>query len=67
MGNHPMLKPGDHVVIDGGPLSGTVKHVHPHEAIVEIDTGDGHESRSFALESLRRDPTMSEVSEFRDH
>jgi preprotein translocase subunit YajC len=67
MGNHPMLKPGDHVIIDGGPMAGTVKHVHPHEAIVEVD-GDGNpEHRRFALESLRRDPTMSEASEFRDH
>jgi preprotein translocase subunit YajC len=63
MGTHPMLKPGDRVIIDGGPLAGTVKHVHPHEAIVEVDG----ESRRYALESLRRDPTMSEISDFRDH
>lgn len=62
-----MLKSGDRVIIDGGPLAGTVKHVHPHEAIVEIDTDGGPEARRFALESLRRDPTMSEASDFRDH
>ncbi len=67
MGSHPMLKSGDRVIIDGGPLVGTVKDVHPHEAIVEIDVGTGREARRFALESLRRDPTMSEASEFRDH
>jgi preprotein translocase subunit YajC len=67
MGNHPMLKPGDHVIVDGGPLAGTVKQVHPHEAIVEIDAAAGSGEQRFALESLRRDPTMAEVSEFRDH
>lgn len=25
MGSHPMLKSGDRVIIDGGPLVGTVK------------------------------------------
>lgn len=62
-----MLKPGNHVVIEGGPLHGTVKHVHPHEAVVEIEAGGGHEERRYALESLRRDPTMDEASNFRDH
>jgi preprotein translocase subunit YajC len=67
MANHPMLKAGDHVVIDGGPLSGVVKEVHPHEAVVSVETDSGKEHRKFALESLRRDPTMDEVSKFRDH
>jgi preprotein translocase subunit YajC len=67
MGNHPMLKAGDRVVIDGGPLAGTVKEVHPHEAVVDVETGSGHEHRRYALESLRRDPTMEEASNFRDH
>jgi preprotein translocase subunit YajC len=67
MAQHPMLKSGDRVIIDGGPLSGTVKHVHPHEAVVEITTGTGREEKRYALESLRRDPTMSEASNFRDH
>jgi hypothetical protein len=67
MGNHPMLKAGDRVVIEGGPETGIVKHVHPHEAIVQVTTADGHEERRMALESLRRDPTMDEASEYRDH
>ncbi len=67
MGNHPMLKAGDRVIIDGGPLAGTVKDVHPHEATVEVDARGGREARRFALESLRRDPTLSEASDFRDH
>jgi preprotein translocase subunit YajC len=59
-----MLKVGDHVVIDGGPETGVVKQVHPHEAVVKI--ADGSEQR-YALESLRRDPTLDEISEYRDH
>jgi len=67
MANHPMLKVGDRVIIEGGPLAGTVKHVHPHEAVVEVEDGSGHLQRPYALESLRRDPTMDEASNFLDH
>ncbi|MGP6159980.1 MAG: hypothetical protein ACLPYS_21210 [Vulcanimicrobiaceae bacterium] len=64
MGNHPMLRAGDRVIIDGGPLAGTVKHVHPHEAVVQLEDG---ETQRYSIESLHHDPTMEEVSEFRDH
>jgi hypothetical protein len=62
-----MLKIGDRVVIDATGETGIVHTVHPHEVIVRVDVPDGHEERSFAYESLRRDPTMSEASNFIDH
>jgi len=59
-----MLKPGDHVLIDGRPIVGVVKHVHPHEAIVEVSDDESTTEQRFALESLRREGTMDEVSGF---
>jgi preprotein translocase subunit YajC len=56
MGDHPMLESGDRVIIDGGPLAGTVQHVHPHEAIVEIDTAPA--SRRAASRSSRYGVTL---------
>ena len=61
-----MLKPGDHVYIDGTREEGTVKEVHPHEAIVRVKVPGGHEERKYALEALRRDPTLDEASKFVD-
>lgn len=62
-----MLKAGDRVFIDGTQEQGTVKEVHPHEAVVRVSAGEGHEERRYSLESLRIDPTMSEASNFIDH
>lgn len=62
-----MLKVGDRVYIDGTKEEGTVRAVHPHEILVRVVVAGGHEDRKYALEDLRRDPTMSEVSKFVDH
>ena len=62
-----LLKVGDRVFIDATKEEGTVKDVHPHEILVRVQTPEGHEERKYAHEDLRLDPTMSEVSEFRDH
>jgi preprotein translocase subunit YajC len=61
---HALLKLGDHVTIPGEGLKGTVTAVHPHEAIVKLESG---EHRRFALESIQRDPTFKEISDFVDH
>lgn len=61
---HALLKDGDHVTIPGERLSGTVTAVHPHEVTVKLESG---EHRRFALESVRREPSMSEASDFVDH
>jgi hypothetical protein len=58
------LKLGDRVSIPGEDLSGIVTAVHPHEALVKLPSG---EHRKFALESLHREPTLGEVSDFVDH
>lgn len=62
-----MLKPGDRVFIDGSKEEGIVKHVHPHEVVVQVKTPEGHEVRKYAYEDLRLDPTLDEVSRFVDH
>jgi hypothetical protein len=62
-----MLKAGDRVFIDATKEVGTVKEVHPHEAIVRIKTTQGHEERRYAYEDLRIDPTMDEASGYIDH
>ena len=62
-----MLKAGDHLYIDATSERGTVKEVHPHQILVRVQVPGGHEERKFALEDLRLDPTMSEVSDFYDH
>ena len=62
-----MLKAGDRVYIDATNERGTVKEVHPHQILVRVQVPGGHEERKFALEDLRLDPTMSEVSDFYDH
>lgn len=61
---HAMLKVGDRVTIPGEDLRGTVAAVHPHEAVVKLESG---EHRKFALESLHREPTFDETSDFVDH
>lgn len=62
-----MLKAGDKVFIDGSNEEGTVKAVHPHEVIVRVQVGEGHEERKYTYEDLRLDPTMDEASRFYDH
>ena len=62
-----MLKVGDRVFIDGTKEEGTVKEVHPHQALVRVVVPGGHEDRKYALEDLRLDPTMDEVAKFVDH
>jgi len=62
-----VLKVGDRVYIDGTDEEGTVREVHPHEIVVRVRVPGGHEVRQYALEDLRLDPTMSEVSDFVDH
>jgi len=62
-----MLKAGDRVFVDATKEEGTVKEVHPHQVIVRIVTPTGHEERRYAVEDLRLDPTMDEISNFRDH
>ena len=61
---HALLKDGDHVSIPGEGLRGTVTAVHPHEIEVKLESG---EHRRFAHESVQREPTMGEVSDFVDH
>jgi hypothetical protein len=62
-----MLKAGDNVHIDGTKEEGVVKEVHPHEVVVRVATPQGHETRKYANEDLRLDPTMDEASGFIDH
>jgi hypothetical protein len=62
-----MLKAGDKVYIDGTNEEGTVKEVHPHEAVVRVEIPGGHEERKYSHERLRLDPTMQEASHFIDH
>ena len=61
---HAELKVGDKVTIPGEDVRGIVSAVHPHEAIVKLESG---EHRRFALESIHRDATLDEVSDFVDH
>jgi preprotein translocase subunit YajC len=61
---HAELKLGDRVTIPGEGLRGVVTAVHPHEAIVKLESG---EHRKFALESLHREATLGEISDFVDH
>jgi preprotein translocase subunit YajC len=61
---HAELKPGDDVSIPGEGLRGVVASVHPHEAIVKLESG---ERRRFALESIHREATLDEISNFVDH
>lgn len=61
---HAELKIGDRVSIPGEDLHGVVSAIHPHDAIVKMESG---EHRRFSLESLRRIPTMNEISDFVDH
>jgi preprotein translocase subunit YajC len=61
---HSELKLGDRVSIPGEGLHGVVTAVHPHEAIVKLESG---EHRKFALESLHREATLGEISDFVDH
>lgn len=62
-----MLKVGDRVRLDGTGEEGTVREVHPHEAVVRVEIPGGHEDRRYPYESLRLDPTMNEASNFIDH
>lgn len=57
------LKLGDKVTIPGEGLSGTITAVHPHEAVVKLESG---EHRKFALESIHREPSFAETSNFID-
>jgi hypothetical protein len=57
-----MLKIGDRAIIDGTREEGTVKDVHPHEIIVRMKIGGGHEDRKYAHEELRLDSTLNEAS-----
>lgn len=61
------MKVGDRVFIDGTKEEGIVKDVHPHAILVRVQVPGGHEDRKYALEDLRLDPTMEEVSKFVDH
>ena len=61
---HAELKLGDKVSIPGEGLHGVVSAVHPHEVIVKLESG---EHRRFAHESIHRDATLNEVSDFVDH
>lgn len=61
---HAELKAGDKVSIPGEGLQGVVSEVHPHEATVKLESG---EHRKFSLESLHREPTLDEISNFVDH
>jgi preprotein translocase subunit YajC len=62
--SHVEYKVGDHVTIPGEGLRGRVTDVHPHEVTVKLESG---EHRKFALESLQRDSTLGEISDFVDH
>ena len=61
---HAELKIGDKVTIPGEDLRGIVSAVHPHGVIVKLESG---EHRRFALESIHRDATLDEISDFVDH
>jgi len=61
---HAELKIGDKVSIPGEGVRGTVSVVHPHEVTVKLESG---EHRTFSHESIHREPTLDEVSDFVDH
>ena len=62
-----MLKIGDRVRIDATNEEGTVHGVHPHEIEVRVAVPGGHETRTYAHEDVRLEPTMDEISKFVDH
>ena len=61
---HAELKIGDSVTIPGEGLRGKVSSVHPHEVIVKLESG---EHRRYAHESVHREATLDELSDFVDH
>jgi preprotein translocase subunit YajC len=61
---HAELKIGDKVTIPGENLRGTVSAVHPHEVVVKLESGD---HRKFSHESIEREATLDELSNFVDH
>jgi len=61
---HAELKIGDKVSIPGEALRGIVSAVHPHEVVVKLESGD---HRRFAHESVHREATLEEISDFVDH
>lgn len=61
---HAELKIGDDVTIPGEGLRGTVSAVRPHEVVVKLQSG---EHRSYSHESIEREATLDELSNFVDH
>ncbi|HEY1869149.1 MAG TPA: hypothetical protein VGG70_12705 [Candidatus Cybelea sp.] len=61
---HAELKIGDDVTIPGEGLRGTVSPVRPHEVVVKLQSG---EHRSYSHESIEREATLDELSNFVDH
>jgi preprotein translocase subunit YajC len=61
---HAELKIGDRVTIPGEGLRGTVSAVHPHDVAVKLESG---EHRKFSHESIHREATLDELSNFVDH
>ena len=62
-----MLRPGDHVYIDGSGEEGVVKEVHTHEVIVQVQVAGGHDERKYAHDSLRFAPRTAEKAYFFAH
>ena len=61
---HAELKIGDKVSIPGEGLLGTLSAIHPHEVTVKLESG---EHRHYPHESIRREATLDELSNFFDH
>ena len=64
---HAELKRGDHVLIRGENLRGTVVEAHPHGVEVRVLIDGGEQHRHYAHDSVERLPTLDEVSKFVDH
>lgn len=61
------LKHGDHVLIRGENLRGTVVKAHPHNVEVRVLIDGGEQHRKYPYESVERIPTLDEASKFVDH
>jgi hypothetical protein len=62
-----MLKPGDHVLVRGEDLRGTVVAARPHEVEVRVLVDGGEQHRRYPYESVELVPTLDEASKYVDH
>jgi len=63
-----MFKVDDKVYLDETDDEGTIKEIHPHEAIASVKVPGGQEDRkNMLMRVFASIPTMKEESDFIDH